>query len=281
VGTATCLLLPFLVRAEATGSLPPACDPSKAGPGVPGCPSVLERQVGDIEEPGVSLPDLVPDVTEAWVEYQYIDFNGRDFDFGPASLTFDTLAQNLGQVPVDLQADEPSNVAGSPVSQCISWTTNLVCRQRAHVGGFTWHQEHMHFHFNDFASYELRTVNPDGSPNLSDDGFISSSPKVSFCLVDSTKVRNDAAPVPRYTNCNPYQEGISPGYTDTYGAGLEGQYLPFNGLGDGRYALVVSLNSAGHVYETNNDNNRVVVILNVEGLGTFDTTVTFISKSPL
>lgn len=271
----------LLSPAQATNPpLPPSCDPTKSV-SMPACPSVLLGEVGDVEHPTISLPDLVPDVTEAWVEYEYIDFDGHDFVFGPASVTFDTRAQNLGQVPIDLQADDPRNLEGSTVSQCISWTTNLVCRQRTQVGGFTWHEAHRHYHFDDFASYELRTLNADGTPDFQSSGLVSTSPKVSFCLVDSDQVRENSSPVPRYTVCNPYQEGISPGYTDIYDAGIEGQYVSLNGRGNGRYALVVSLNTAAHVHETNTHNNRIVVILNIESVGTFNTVTTIVNKYQL
>jgi len=267
----------LLVPAKATGPLPPSCDPTKAGLSMPACPLVLLGELGDIENPTISLPDLVPDTTTAWIEYEWIDFDGQKLVFGPASITFDTRAQNLGRAPLDLQADDFST-SGSSVSQCISWTTNFICRERTPAGGIAWHEEHRHYHFNDFASYELRTLKPDGTPNFASSGLVSASPKVSLCLVDSYKIRPDALPFSRYTSCNNYNTGISPGYADSYDAGIDGQYLALNDSTDGRYALVVALNTAQHVLETNLGNNRVVVVVQINGLGAWTPQVTIVDK---
>jgi hypothetical protein len=226
-------------------------------------------ELGDAQNPSITLPDLSPNVTEVYIDYQSVELDqetGQWNTSGPM-LEFDTWAQNLGKVPVELQADDPGNLAGSSVSQCVSWTTNLVCRQRQTVGGFVWHDAHVHYHFEDFASYELRALLPDGEPDFSDSGLLATSPKVSFCLEDSTKVSDDAPVAPRYTTCNPVQEGISPGWTDIYPSGIEGQTLSLDRLTDGRYALVITLNPAQHLYETNPTNNRVVATLAISHLG--------------
>jgi hypothetical protein len=268
-------------RASLPAPIPPACDPTLSGPGVPGCPSALQNTIGDVQNPSVQLPDLSPDAQGFYVDYDSIimDAQTGQWDYVGPELNFDTWAQNLGTVPIDLQADDPSNLAGSTVSQCVSWTTDFVCRQRQPVGGFVWHEAHLHYHFNDFASYELRRLLPDGTADYSDAGLLASSPKVSFCLEDSTQVDPNAFPVGRYDTCNPDQEGISPGWSDIYPSGIEGQTLPLSGLSNGQYALVITLNPAGHVYETKYDNNRVTAIIDIEGLATFNPTVGTVSKS--
>jgi hypothetical protein len=254
--------------AQGAETVPPACNPTVSGVGVPGCPSVLLGTVGDAEHPTIALPDLAPDVgNDVYVGYESIEFQpDGSLLYGPPQLYFDTYAQNLGDVPIQLTADDAGTISGTTVSQCVSWTTNLVCRQKQQVGGFEWHDEHKHYHFQDFAHYELRTLLADGSPDDSAAGLISSSPKVSFCLIDSLKVRDDASPLPRYNTCNPLEEGISPGWTDIYTSDLEGQMLSLGTHGDGRYALVVALDTSDHLLETNNANNRVIAIVEVSNL---------------
>lgn len=259
--------------------VPPECDPTHAGMGIPGCPSVLVGEVGDIENPTIALPDLRPDVNDVYVGYETIDLDPDtgQWMFGRPHLRFDTWAVNEGVVPVDVQTEDPS-LSESPVSQCISWTTNLVCRERRPVGGFIWHKEHLHYHFDDFAAYELRRLRPSGEPDWSDEGLIASSPKVSFCLIDSHRIRASASPTPRYITCHPVEEGISPGYADVYGAALEGQSLPLEGLDSGRYALHISLNPEQRMYETKHDNNRITAIVEISGLGGFATSTSIVSK---
>lgn len=271
----------WLMPAKAAEPIPPACNPTVSGVGVPGCPSVLLGEVGDHENPTISFPDLVPDVgPDPYVAYESIEYDPvtNTFIYGPPQLYFDTYSQNLGQVPLQLNADDATSVSGSPVSQCVSWTTNLLCRKTVPVGGFEWHDDHKHYHYQDFAAYELRTLTEDGEPDYSDDGLISTSPKVSFCLMDSLRVRDDSPIMGRYNTCNPVEGGISPGWTDIYTSDIEGQHLSLEDSPDGQYALVVSLDTANSLYETNDDNNRVVVIVEVSNLASHFPTVTIVSK---
>lgn len=263
------------------GPVPPACDPTVSGIGVPGCPGVLVGEVGDLENPTIELPDLRPDTTEVYVTYETIELDQTtgQWIFGPAILNFDTHSQNMGAVPVELRAEEPESLLdGSPVSQCVSWTTNLVCRQREIVGGFTWHQEHLHFHYEGFGRYELRELDANGDPDWSAPGLISESPKVSFCLIDSLRVRADANPASRYHTCNPLEEGISAGWADIYPTGIAGQALSLDGVSDGRYALVIALNSTESLFETDHSNNRVVATVEVSNLGQFNPLAGIVDK---
>lgn len=263
------------------GPVPPACDPTVSGIGVPGCPGVLLGAVGDLENPTIELPDLVPNTTEVYVTYETIQYDQStgQWVFGPPRLQFDTHSQNLGTVPVELRAEDATSAAtGSPVSQCVSWSTNLVCRQRELVGGFTWHQEHVHYHFEGFGAYELRELDANGDPDWSAAGLIASSPKVSFCLIDSIRVRADASPVSRYNTCNPLEEGISPGWSDIYSSDLEGQVLSLSGVSDGRYALVISLNGSHTLFETNYSNNRVVATVDISNIGQFNPLASIVEK---
>jgi hypothetical protein len=268
-----------LLPARASNPVPPACDPTgKTGPFVPACPATLLAEAEAIQSPTINLPDLSPDVTETWIYYDYVGFDGHDFVYGPAHLTFDTWAKNVGNYPVDLLVDQPENLGNSTVSQCLSWTTDFVCRQRQPVGGFTWHDAHKHYHFDNFAKYELRRLNADGTPDFTSDGLLASSPKVSFCLEDSFKFRGDAFPVSRYNLCDGVEEGISPGYSDIYPAYLEGQDVPLTGIGDGTYALVVTLNPAGNVFETTLDNNRIILTVRLDGVDTTNPTGAILEK---
>lgn len=217
-----------------------------------------------LESPAPTYPDLVPDVTDVIVYRPVLGFDGSGgVVYGPAELAFDTWSQNLGTVALDLVSDEPTNVENPTVSQCVAWTAD-VCRERRQVGGFELHPEHNHFHFNEFARYELRKVRRNGRVNYSDSGLLALSDKVSFCLLDSTQVRDDARPVPTYLGCTVTREGISAGWADIYGWDLAGQQMkPPGGVQDGRYALVISLDYAGRLWESDDGNNVVEVIVEI------------------
>lgn len=259
-----------LPSAPATAQASPLVDPCKTHPKHvvnPGCvPTLVERAGTLVEEVAgydITYPDLVPNVTEVLIWRPWIwDPENQTITFGAPVLAFDTHAQNLGEVPVDLLTDDVTNRAGSTVSQCVAWTTNYGCRERVQVGGFSWHDEHSHFHYNDFADYEFRSLLSDGTPDYSDAGLIDISEKVSFCLMDSERVRDEAL-LWRYTQCDATNQGISAGWADVYGWTLPGQDFPLTGLPDGRYAIVVDMNTAGHLHETAYDNNRVEIIVDV------------------
>jgi hypothetical protein len=227
----------------------------------------LDPVLGD---PGFTYPDIKPDVTDVLVERQFLGF---DPTTGAAvydlpTLYFDTWAQNVGDVALDLMTDDPANVVNPAVSQCVSWYSPLVCRERRPVGGFELHPAHGHFHFNDFAGYELRRFDADGTPNYSAAGLVSASDKVSFCLIDATPIADDAFPVPTYVACGSTREGISAGWADIYTSDLEGQSLSAGGLVDGTYALVVTSDTANSVFESDDTNNRVIVAVQLTGLST-------------
>src|SRR5687768_3631929 len=162
-----------------------------------------------LDDPGRTYPNLVPNTATVQVwNYRIIDEN---FNTEPGLfLWFDTRAQNLGDVPVQLTIDEVDTPESSTVSQCLSWRSAdaHLCRETEVVGGYTWHEEHSHFHYEDFARYQLRRLAPDGRPDYSSEGLIGGSEKVSFCFIDSEKVRDDASPLFFYETCAPTVQGI-------------------------------------------------------------------------
>jgi lysyl oxidase len=240
------LLLPLLgVRANAT-------DP-------------LKDAVGN---PEITLPNLVPNVEDVIIQYFYTDEATQETTWGRPYLYFDTRAQNLGTVPVQLQLTDVPNLqdmASVPVSQCVSWVAR-VCRKQEPVGGFVWHQAHGHWHYQEFAKYELRRVGADGRPDYSSTGLVGVSEKVSFCFVDSDYLGNDdVKPLGYYRACTPTVQGISPGWTDIYDRGLPGQQFSLHGLSDGRYAVIIDMDYANRLRETNDDDNYVEVTVDISG----------------
>lgn len=127
-----------------------------------------------------------------------------------------------------------------------------------YCGKFAFHPEHDHWHFEDFALYELRDVASDGSIGST---VLVTSGKVTFCLVDYTQVDStlEHASPQTYTTCGvDLPQGISVGWGDVYGWYLAGQSLEITGLPSGNYWLVSTadpnnrLAEGGGATETNN-----------------------------
>lgn len=253
---------PFIQRTRfrRLGALSASMAVAVLGLGVPAqATDSLDPVLGD---PGTTLPNLVPDVQEAYILRSFVpDPETGGFKLGPPDLYFDTRAQNLGNVPLQLTVDEIDSVASSTVSQCVSWRADHVCREQRQIGGFSWHEEHRHFHFEEFARYELRALLRNGRVDYSSSGLLGVSEKVSFCFIDSQRVRDDAFPAPFYQTCTPTVQGISAGWTDIYDASLPGQQLPIGSLTDGRYALVIRSDYANRIHETNDSDNVVEVTI--------------------
>jgi Lysyl oxidase len=125
---------------------------------------------------------------------------------------------------------------------------------------------HQHWHLLRFDRYELRRA---GSTRA-----LVRDRKSGFCLGDRYQASTPillATPQPVYTSgCglrNPglrnVREGISVGYGDDYGAHLEYQDLPLQGLSDGRYVLVHRVNADHRLRESNYANNEASVLLDL------------------
>ena len=136
-------------------------------------------------------------------------------------LRFDVATPNIGTADLFL---------GSPVNNPL----------------FEYSSCHRHYHFNDYANYEL--LNANGTNILT-------GRKQAFCLEDFARFDPNAGPA-KYT-CS-YQ-GISVGWQDIYGSYLDCQWLDITGIAPGNYMLRVTINPAGILTESSYDNNEATV----------------------
>lgn len=258
----------LLLASAPAVAVPESCVPKPHLP--PGCPHALAGEVKDevahAVDPGWTLPNLVSAVTFAEVGYWYdLDENGTVVQ-SPPNVRFSVAIRNEGDYAMDLLGDASTDLTSTTVQQCVSWTEK-VCREREQVGGFAWHPEHNHFHFQEFATYELRRLDADGRVDRSDAGLLQVAPKVSFCLMDFEASYADSPP-PFYVQCLGANQGISPRWSDVYSNYLPGQGLSIEGLPDGSYALVVRVDPFDRLYETNDDDNETAVVVELYDGGT-------------
>lgn len=221
----------------------------------------LDLVLGPVDS---TYPNLVPNVEDVQVQNFRVVDDGFTTESG-LFLWFDTRAQNLGTVPVQLTVDKVETPETSTVSQCIAWRSaeNHLCSRTEVVGGYTWHEAHRHFHYEDFARYELRKLAADGRPDYSPSGLLGASEKVSFCFIDSQQVRDDASPLNFYLTCTPTVQGISPGWTDIYSSEMAGQNIPIEGLPNGDYALIIDMDYENTLYETSDDDNFIEATIRI------------------
>ncbi|HEX2205608.1 MAG TPA: lysyl oxidase family protein [Longimicrobium sp.] len=218
-----------------------ACD--KGGPAALSAP---EKPLGAAAQDLVGTPDLVVDtekmrtswvvVDETFVEGQCSVEEGNIPTGKHRSLRFSVLIDNVGDA--DLYVGDPlahmdPNGDGDFADQ---------------DGLFEFASCHAHFHFRNYATYELIPVQADGSL-----GAPVQARKRGFCMLDTTPNKNatPGTPKPRYyTNCGNLtvhgNQGISTNYGDEYMKQLPGQLFlltdPNEPVAPGKYVIRVTAN---------------------------------------
>lgn len=220
------------------------------------------------------LPNLRPlapyDIHVYWAD------EATSFEEGqPRAIRFSVSSTNLGAYALEMHSDP----AGAPwlgvgptdraARQCIWWISR-VCIKDRDVGRFIWHDAHSHWHFEDYAAYELRYLQ-NGLPDMTTGGLVRPGAKASFCLMDTWKAEEEPAghdplaSVGMYRSCDEHIQGISPSWADEYGSQLAGQQIPLAGVPDGDYALMVRINPLGAILETSLDDNTSYTRIRVSG----------------
>lgn len=218
--------------------------------------------VAGVDGGELQLPDLVPLHTSG------VRLGVADDNVSPA-LRFHTVTANRGGWALDILSGDVDPDSGAMVAeQCVRWTGPTQCADRQAVGELYFVEEHRHTHFDDYALQELRHLLPDGSTDMSPAGLAAPNQKASFCLLDSAA---DGTPPAAefddglYTSCGApggqVRYGISPGWRDVYTSPLEGQQIPIEGVADGDYDLVVTIDAENKLHESDDGNNRTSLLL--------------------
>jgi lysyl oxidase len=140
------------------------------------------------------------------------------------------------------------------------------------IGCMIFHPQHQHWHFENFARYELTTLPSAGG------AIVRSSTKVAFCIIDINRHPELGLPgspaAKYYTTCGRNSTyGISVGWSDEYASTVAGQYVTITGVPDGQYCLASTANPpppAGdlarqQMREISTANNRAAVPITLAG----------------
>ena len=199
------------------------------------------------------LPDLTPWLSES-----------RGFGYGWTiqgnELRLTSAIANIGTGALELRGGE-STPDGQNVYQRIYEADGTYTDALA--GTFTYHPEHAHIHFDEFAEFRLREVLPDGS--IGD--VVASGDKVSFCLLDVERYDATGPSARQYLTCGQVQ-GISVGWADVYDSGLPGQSIDISGIADGTYFLEVAVDPSDLLVEFDETNNAAGIQIVIDRSGT-------------
>jgi hypothetical protein len=128
---------------------------------------------------------------------------------------------------------------------------DLVMGDPATNSLFRWASCHQHYHFEQFAEYNLLTTNGN---------VVAAGHKVGFCLEDAHSWASNANPQVKY-NC--YYQGIQAGWADVYSAGLPCQFIDVTSVPAGNYMLQLTVNPDNLFPESNTANNTTLVPITI------------------
>jgi len=205
-----------------------------------------------------SVPNsLLPDLIVAAPRELYIVDDGVT-----RTLRFSTTVANVGDGPLHLTGDYDPATNLTTARQRIA--RNDGSSSDRVTGSFVWHPWHEHWHFEDFTVMEIWAYGDDGA--LRD--LLMSTGKSTFCAIDSETYDLElpsAVEAPAFGTCGDGVQGISVGWSDTYGAELFGQSLDITDLPDGRYALRTLADPDDRIVERDDLNNDVVTFVAIAG----------------
>ena len=166
---------------------------------------------------------------------------------GVKELRFSSTAYNAGDGRLELQPKNTPKAQKTRVSQQVYTHDSAgVWRLAASydAGTYFFHKEHDHWHFEDFARYELLSATNPGT-------VYRTGTKTTFCIIDlvnpdgiaaagdgSVLTVEHKAPAAVYNVCGRNSiTGLSVGWGDKYHQGLPGQSINITGLPNGQYTL--------------------------------------------
>lgn len=208
--------------------------------------SAPERIAAAAAQDLVGTPDLVVDtkvLSSSWVvlEENFVDGQcsveeGNIPTGTHRSLRFSVLINNIGDA--DLYVGDPLKHMDPNQDGDFSDQDGL----------FEFASCHAHFHFRNYATYELLPVRADGSL-----GTPVQARKRGFCMLDTTPQPSAAGGAPKaryYNNCGNLtihgNQGISTGYGDEYFKHLPGQLFlltdPNETVAPGKYVIRITAN---------------------------------------
>lgn len=219
-------------------------------------PVEAEPKFVDTTDPNDHLPDLVP-------------LPPRDLKVervgGQVLLYFSTTYYNQGRGTMELRADPATAGVKADIERDVLqriYQADGKHREKT-VGNFLWHQEHLHYHYTDFISYDLEAVDAPGAPDLSGNLV-----KSTFCLRDVSRVflpelasTSDEA---TYKICGKELQGVSVGWGDTYYWNYPDQALDVTDLTSGTYKLTFVANPANRLEEVRYDNNTSSALFKID-----------------
>jgi hypothetical protein len=177
---------------------------------------------------------------------------------GSRHLRFSTTSVNDGDGPLEVRGGQVTGDS-QQVSQRVYDSAGGFVDYSA--GFMTYHVEHAHMHFDDYAEMTLQPVDAPGASARS-------GAKQTFCIIDTDKYNTRLPGAPKravYTNCSSDVQGMSVGWGDTYRYYLFGQSIDISALPDGVYDLEIRIDPKNKIVEKDDSDNASSVRIQLDG----------------
>ena len=203
-------------------------------------------------QPQTLLPNLQP--------LPAYELSLRPIFGGGTELVFSTLTTNAGLGPLHMVAGELTEPGHQSIYQRIHFSDGTFKDTLA--GVFVLHEEHGHFHVEEYAEYRLeKEFAPGASTRIGQ--------KTSFCLLDTNRVDRKLANAPKravFTRCDDFEfgQGISVGWGDAYRSHLPGQSIDVSGLESGNYLLTMIADPNDNILETDEGDNSSTIRIHLD-----------------
>ena len=214
--------------------------------------------------------------TEVYPELQTLPATDLHFDTVTLAdgqrhkvLRFSNTVANYGQGRLEMEGSYNPSSGKTRVYQNIYNSDGALARSK-YVGEMVYHESHQHWHFENFAFYQLYTAS-NGTLGQAMTG--KKGEKTTFCVMDTVKVTNlpGSPSSPVYSQCGQTKQGLSVGWGDTYGYTLADQWIDLGvadgtpHLPDGQYAIQSTADPLNLLLESNDTNNAKVTYFYVQG----------------
>jgi len=180
-----------------------------------------------------------------------------------ALLVFSTTYYNIGEGNLEIIADPKTTGIYDDIERTVFqriYRTDGAFRDRQ-AGTFLWHQEHLHYHFSDFAEYSLESAMD--TPSINQNRL---RKKSTFCIRDVSKI-DIGIPTNaegNYLVCGKEKQGVSVGWGDTYFHTYPEQNLDITDIESGTYKLVITVNPKNRFEEITKENNISSVTIEID-----------------
>lgn len=215
-------------------------------------PEAQEEDPPPVDQIELLLPDLI---TLPPTDLRLV----IDRERGRSFLRFSNTVANTGRGPLELKGLPATGSEDFHVTQQLFGSNGEVLAEPV-LSSIIFHEEHGHWHLEDFARYELWSVGPYGDL-LS---LLRLSAKISYCMVDTDPLDPEADASPTYPYCGPERQGLSAGWSDEYHANLAGQWVDVSDLPPGVYALRSVADPRNDLVESDEGNNAEHIYVRLE-----------------